>query len=198
MSVASSAVDNSVLARLWPKSPSNAVTRSVVLRLAGTALLALSARVQVPFWPVKMSMQSFAVLVLAVAYGGRLAGATVLAYLAEGALGLPVFVDGGGLGYFGGPTTGYLAGFVIAGFLGRALAARRALRSAPRAVGLLLVGLTILLVVGAAWLATLIGVERAAYAGFAVFLPAEALKVALAAALVPLLRPASPETPRSA
>ena len=189
MSVTSSAVDNSILARLWPRSPGNALMRGIVLVLAGTALLALSARVQVPFWPVKMSMQSFAVLVLAVAYGGQLACATVLAYLAEGALGLPVFVDGGGLGYFAGPTTGYLAGFVVAGFLVGALAERGALRSTPRALGLLLVGHTIILVLGAAWLATLIGIERAAYAGFVVFLPAEALKVALAAALVPLLRP---------
>jgi biotin transport system substrate-specific component len=198
MSVTSSVIDNSILARLWPRSSGNALVRGVVLVLVGTALLALSARIQVPFWPVKMSMQSFTVLVLAVAYGGRLACATVLAYLAEGALGLPVFVDGGGLGYFAGPTTGYLAGFVVAAILIGACAERGAMRSMPRALAVLFVGHTIILALGAAWLATLIGAEKAAYAGFVVFLPAEALKIALAAALVPLLRPAFPETPRNA
>jgi biotin transport system substrate-specific component len=191
MNAPSAAVDSSILNRLWPRSSGNALLRGVVFILAGTALLALSARVQVPFWPVKMSMQSFAVLVLAVAYGGRLAFATVLAYLAEGALGLPVFVDGGGLGYFGGPTTGYLAGFVIAAYLIGVCAERGAMQSMPRALAVLFVGHTIILVLGAAWLATLIGVERAVYGGFVVFLPAEALKIALAAALVPALRPVS-------
>jgi len=64
----------------------------------GSALLALSAHVQVPLWPVRLSMQSFVALAIGVACGGRLGTATLLAYLAEGALGLPVFLrlEGGG------------------------------------------------------------------------------------------------------
>ena len=82
---------------LWsPEAGSNTV-RAVVLAVIGSILLTISAKIQVPFWPVPMTMQTFVVLVLGVAYGWRLAGATVLLYLAQGALGLPVFAGGGGL-----------------------------------------------------------------------------------------------------
>lgn len=164
------------------------IARSVLLVLAGTVLLALSAHMQVPFWPVKMSMQTFVVLALAVAYGGRLACLTVVAYLAEGALGLPVFVGGSGPAYFAGPTAGYLAGFAVAAFVVGTLAERGAMNTLPRAVGVLLIGEAIIFTLGVTWLSTLIGIEKALYAGFVVFLPAEVLKVALAAALVPVLR----------
>src|SRR6185312_10858987 len=106
----SAALDTSIIGRLWPQTAGNTLLRAVTLVLFGTALLALSARVQVPLWPVKMSMQDFVVLALGVTYGSRLGAATVLAYIAEGAVGLPVFVSGSGLAYFAGPTTGYLAG----------------------------------------------------------------------------------------
>lgn len=198
MHTTSSAVDNSILARLWPASPRNAILRGVVLVLAGTALLAMSAHTQVPFWPVKMSMQTFVVLVLAVAYGGRLAAATVLAYLAEGAVGLPVFVGGAGPAYFAGPTAGYLVGFAVAAFFVGTLAERGTMRTLPRALFVLFSGDAIVFALGVAWLAVLFGLEKAAYAGLVVFLPAEALKIALAAALVPLLRRGVPETPRNA
>ena len=70
--------------------------------------------VQVPFWPVKMSMQSFMVLALAATYGSRLGTATVVAYLLEGAIGVPVFQSGGGLRPSADRRPGYLAGFVLA------------------------------------------------------------------------------------
>jgi biotin transport system substrate-specific component len=149
----------------------------------GTFLLALSAHVQVPFWPVKMSMQSFMVLALAAMYGSRLGTATIVAYLLEGALGLPVFQSGGGLATFVGPTAGYLAGFVLATWIVGALSERGAMRSTLPALGVLLLGDAIIMVLGTAWLATLIGFEKALFAGFLIFLPAEALKVTLATAL---------------
>lgn len=179
--------------------PSISAMRAVVLALAGSALLALSAHVQVPFWPVKMSMQTFVVLALAVAYGGRLAAATVLLYLAEGALGLPVFQSGSGLSYFGGPTTGYLAGFIVAAYVVGTLAERGLMRHWASALAVLLLGDAIIFAAGVAWLSSLIGFEKAVAGGLLVFLPAEALKIALVAALTPILRRwASPGTPRSA
>jgi biotin transport system substrate-specific component len=68
----------------------------------------------VPFWPVPMTMQTFVVLGIGAAYGARLAGVTVATYLAQGAMGLPVFSAGGGLAYLAGPTGGYLLGFLAA------------------------------------------------------------------------------------
>ena len=164
------------------------MARPALLIFAGTALLALSAHVQLPFWPVKMSMQTFVVLAIAVAYGGRLACATVLAYLAQGALGLPVFVGGSGAAYLAGPTAGYLAGFAVAALVVGTLAERGWTRNPGSTLAVLMLGETVIFALGVAWLSTLIGIEKALYAGLAVFLPAEALKVALAAALTPILR----------
>ena len=88
--------------------------RTATLILIGTGLLTLSAHIQVPFWPVKLSLQTFVVLVIGIAYGSRLGGATILAYLVEGAIGLPVFQSGAGIAYMVGPTGGFLLGFVLA------------------------------------------------------------------------------------
>jgi biotin transport system substrate-specific component len=170
-------------ARLWAETPSNAYVRSAVLVALGTLLLTISAHVQVPFWPVKMSMQSFMVLALGVSYGSRLGAITVLAYVMEGALGLPVFQGGGGLAHLVGPTAGYLAGFVGAAWLAGVFAERGAMCSLPAAFGVLLAGDAVIMVIGTAWLSNLIGFEKAFSAGFLIFLPAEALKIALVAAL---------------
>jgi biotin transport system substrate-specific component len=172
---------------LWTQTSANARLRIVALAVLGTVLLAISARVQVPFWPVKTSMQSFVLLALAAVYGSRLGTATVVAYLLEGAVGLPVFQSGGGLAYFSGPTAGYLAGylagFVLASWVVGFLSERGAMRSGLAAFGALLLGDAIIMILGTAWLSTLIGFEKALTAGFLLFLPAEALKVALATAL---------------
>jgi biotin transport system substrate-specific component len=169
--------------RLWAQTSANARLRFVALVFLGTVLLTLSAHVQVPFWPVKMSMQSFMVLALAASYGSRLGTATVVAYLIEGAIGLPVFQTGGGLASFSGPTAGYLAGFVLTTLVVGSLSERGAMRSALAASGVFLLGDAIIMLLGAAWLSTLIGFEKALSAGFLIFLPAEALKISLAVAL---------------
>jgi biotin transport system substrate-specific component len=177
-------------ARLWPETHANSVLRAICLVLFGTLLLAISAHVQVPFWPVKMSMQTFVVLALAICYGARMGVATVIAYLVEGAIGLPVFQSGAGLGYFGGPTTGYLAGFIISTWIIGSLAERGAMRSLASAFGIILLGDAIIMVLGTAWLSTLIGFEKAVSVGLLIFLPAEALKIALATAMTRVsLRP---------
>ena len=106
----------------------NTYLKNIALVLFGTLLLALSSKVQVPFWPVPMTMQTFIVFIIGMAYGWRLAFFTLVAYLLEGALGLPVFAKGGGLLYLTGPTAGYLYGMTIA-------AAVRISRILPRCIG---------------------------------------------------------------
>ena len=102
---------------LWPAEAVKPV-RLVVLALVGTLVLAISAKIQVPFYPVPMTMQTFVVLVIGMTYGWRMGGATILLYLAEGAVGLPVFAGtpekGIGVAYMLGGTGGYLLGFLIA------------------------------------------------------------------------------------
>jgi biotin transport system substrate-specific component len=169
--------------QLWVETPRNTYLRSVALILFGTALLVLSAHIQVPFWPVKMSMQSFVVLALGITYGSRLGALTVIAYLIEGAVGLPVFQGGGGLAHFAGPTAGYLFGFVIAAWIVGLCAERGVVRTLPAAFMVSLAGDAIIMLLGMLWLSNLIGFEKALSAGFLIFLPAEALKISLAAAL---------------
>ena len=170
---------------LWSPAAGSTAVRAIVLAVIGSLLLTISAKIQVPFWPVPMTMQTFVVLVLGVAYGWRLAGATVLLYLAQGALGLPVFAGGGGLAYMAGPTGGYLAGFLLAAVAVGSLAERGWARAAPSTLAAMLIGPAIIFGCGIAWLATLIGLPQAISAGLVPFLLSEAVKIALATALVP-------------
>lgn len=171
---------------LWPAEGGSEILRNVVLALVGTGLLTVSAKIMVPFWPVQMSMQTFAVLVIGAAYGWRLAGATVALYLAQGAIGLPVFGLGSGLAYMAGPTGGYLIGFLPAAMIVGFLAERGFDRRWPTALVMFLIGDAIIFAFGVAWLSSLIGFEKAIAGGLLPFLPAEALKIALAMAVLPL------------
>ena len=97
------------------------IIKSLFIALMGTVLLAISAKIKIPFYPVPMTMQTFVVLFIGVAFGWRLALATMSLYLFEGIIGLPVFSGtpekGIGLIYFTGPTMGYLMGFLVTAFL---------------------------------------------------------------------------------
>lgn len=177
-----------IAARLWPRSATNEWLRVVTLVLLGNALLALSAHVQVPFWPVKLSMQTFVVLAIGVAYGSRLGGVTVFTYLVEGASGLPVFQSGAGLAYMAGPTGGYLLGFLLAAIAVGALAERGAMARFPTALGVILVGEVLIYAPGIAWLAILYGPERSIAYGLIPFISGEILKLSLALALVPVIQ----------
>ena len=90
--------------------------KKLILVFAGTALLTLSAKIQTPLSPVPATMQTFAVLFLGILFGPKLAFLTVLLYLFEGLIGIPVFAKGGGYIYFTGPTSGYLFGFLLAAY----------------------------------------------------------------------------------
>ncbi len=162
----------------------------IALAALGVCLLTLSAKTQVPAWPVPMTMQTYVVLVIGMAYGTRLAVATVLAYLVAGALGLPVFAGtpekGLGLAYMTGPTGGYLVGFVIAAWLCGALAARGWDRGFARSLLAMTLAHVVILGAGVAWLAALIGWQRAIALGLTPFIAATVVKTVLAGMSLPL------------
>jgi biotin transport system substrate-specific component len=177
---------------LWPVgSEMSGVVRAVALAVLGTVLLTISAKIKVPFYPVPMTMQSLVVLVIGATYGWRLGAATLALYLVEGAVGLPVFADtperGIGLAYMMGPTGGYLVGFLLAAAVVGWLAERGWSRTIPLTFAAMAIGHAVLFAAGFAWLATLIGPEKAWVAGVAPFGLATLLKTALGAALVPAL-----------
>ena len=163
------------------------------LRLAAAAVLgslalAISAKVQVPFYPVPMTLQTLVVLLIGAAFGARLAAATVALYLLEGAAGLPVFASGAGPAYLAGPTGGFLAGFLLAAFGVGYAAERGYLRSLLPASLVLSLGHLIIFLAGFAWLAFLFGAEKAWMFGVAPFVTATLVKTALAVFAVMLVR----------
>ncbi|MDH3377497.1 MAG: biotin transporter BioY [Gammaproteobacteria bacterium] len=172
-------------AELWPSTDTNRWARNTALVIGGSLLLWVTAKAQIPFWPVPITMQTFAVLLLGAAYGWRLGGAAVLLYLAEGAVGLPVFAKGGGFAYLYGFTGGYLLGFLLAALAVGWLAQRGWDRSPVTTVAAMVIGEVIIFGLGVAWLANLIGLEKAVAAGVTPFLWGEAAKIALATALLP-------------
>jgi len=185
---------------LWPTGTmSNTATtsglvtpalRALLLAVVGSLLLTISAKVQIPMWPVPMTMQTFAVLVIGAAYGWKLGGATVALYLAEGALGLPVFANaperGIGMAYMMGPTGGYLLGFLASAMVLGWLAERGWDRSVVGTLAGMTLGTAMIFGLGFAYLATLIGAEAAFVNGVMPFLAGGALKIALAAAVLPM------------
>ncbi|MFP6713122.1 MAG: biotin transporter BioY [Rhodospirillales bacterium] len=161
-----------------------------ILVLAGTALLTLSAKIQVPFYPVPMTMQTFAVLVIGMAFGWKLGGLTVLAYLLEGAVGLPVFAGtpakGIGLAYMAGPTGGYLVGFVVSALTVGYLAEKGFDRSIVATLIAMVIGTALIFLCGYVWLSELIGLEKAFKFGVLPFMWGAVFKIGLAAAILPL------------
>ena len=97
-------------------SNNSSIIKSFLAVISGTALLAISSKIQTPFTLVPATMQTFVVLFLGMILGYKLAAATVILYLIEGLIGLPVFAKGGGLVYLIGPTGGYLIGFILTAF----------------------------------------------------------------------------------
>ena len=172
--------------------PQNGAARlgaQIVLAVLGTLLLTLSAKTKVVLGPVDMSLQTLAVLLIAASFGFRLGVATLLLYLAEGAMGFPVFQSspekGVGIAYMLGTTGGYLAGFVVMAAIVGWAADRGFDRNPVKLFGVMLAANAIMLTMGFAWLATLIGAEKAWAFGVAPFIVGDLIKVALAAALVP-------------
>ena len=168
---------------------SRGYARDALLAVGGSLCIAASAKVALPIGPVPMTMQSLAVLMVGVALGPRLAMATLLAYLAEGASGLPVFAGAAaGPAVLAGPTAGYLFGFVPAAGAAGWLAAN-GLGRGLRLAATLLVGHAILFAPGVAWLAAGIGWRAAAAVGLTPFLVGTLVKTGLGVALAEAVRP---------
>ena len=159
----------------------------VMAVIAGIAVLALSAHIKIPFYPVPVTMQTLAVLAIGMTYGTRLGGATLLGYLGAGAVGAPVFAGGAGIAYMMGPTGGYLLGFFVAAVVLGALAERGWTRSIATTAAAMLLGNIIIYLLGVSWLANLIGTDKAIQLGLLPFLYGDALKLVIAALGVPYL-----------
>jgi Uncharacterized conserved protein len=172
-----------------PESGVARILAQGLLVVAGTLLLTLSAKTRLVLGPVDMSLQTLAVLLIAASFGLRLGLATVLLYLAEGAAGLPVFQatpeKGIGLAYMLGTTGGYLAGFVAMTVIVGYAADRRWDRNVFKLFGAMLTAEVVMMALGFAWLAMLIGAEGAWTFGVVPFVVPDLVKVALAACLVP-------------
>ncbi|MEM1375954.1 MAG: biotin transporter BioY [Pseudomonadota bacterium] len=174
--------------RALGETPAMRMTGYILLVLAGSLLIAIAGQIKVPFWPVPVTMQTLAIFTIAAAYGSRLAVVTLLAYLAEGAIGLPVFTNGGGLGYFAtSATTGYLIAFVIAAGLTGYAADRGWARNPFALFGVNLVGTIIILALGFAWIAVhpAFGLDKAFAWGVGPFIYSDILKAAIAACVIP-------------
>jgi biotin transport system substrate-specific component len=178
---------------LWPRREDRAfrALRGAILIALGTALLTLSAKVNLPLPFVPMTLQTLVVLMIGAAYGWRLGSATVIAYLAEGAIGLPVFAGPvGGLAPLVGPTAGYLYGFVLAALATGWLSQRGWDRSVVWLFVAMGIGHVLILGAGFAWLAfgMKLGADKAWLVGIVPFIAASLVKNALGATLVPALR----------
>lgn len=158
---------------------------NVFLVILGTLLLTLSAKYQVPLAPVPMSLQSLVAIGLGFALGPVLGGAAVLAYLAQGAAGLPVFAGtpqlGIGLPYMLGPTGGYLVGFLLAAVSAGLMVRAGWARGLFGATAVALAATALLYLPGLLWLATYVGFDAGLLqSGLYPFLPGDVIKVVLA------------------
>jgi biotin transport system substrate-specific component len=163
----------------------NSYITNILLIFFGTLLLAVSSKIQVPFWPVPMTMQTFVVFIISMAYGWRLSFLTLIAYLIEGAIGMPVFAKGGGLLYLIGPTAGYLYGMTIAAGVMGYFADLGYGKSIIKCIVPLLIGTIIIFVFGVGYLSSIIGFEKALAVGLLPFIPSELFKIVLALFIIP-------------
>ena len=197
MSMHSEARARAALAETYLPEGAARILTALALVVAGSILLTIAAKVRVPFFPVPMTLQTLAVLAIGATYGSRLAVITVLAYLAQGAMGLPVFTNTppavAGPAYLLGPTGGFLLGFVVMAFVVGKAADRGWSRSFPKMLGVMLATEVVMMALGFGWLAwfletangTGLGVSAAFSAGVAPFILGDLLKILLAAAAVP-------------
>ena len=157
------------------------ITKSLLVIFLGSVILAISAKIKIPFYPVPMTMQTFVVLFLGISFGYKIAIATISLYLLEGILGFPVFSNsperGVGITYFIGPTMGYLIGFLLACFLASFVKKRD---NYLIIFVKLILSVSTIYILGVLWLGTLIGWNRPIFElGVMPFLLAEIFKISL-------------------
>jgi biotin transport system substrate-specific component len=128
---------NTVLGALLPAAGGTRLAAQIGAVILGTVALTVAAKIQVPVWPVHITLQSMVVAILAGALGWRLGVATVALYIAEGLAGLPVFSTGGGIGYIFSPSFGFIIGWLPMAFIAGLVAERTRGRILPMALGFL-------------------------------------------------------------
>ena len=183
------ATSRALAVAVWPETVNRAV-QAAVLVVAGTAILAISAKTQVPFWPVPMTLQTLAVMAIAAAYGSNLAVATVIAYIAEGLVGIPVFAGAAaGPAYVLGPTGGFLLAFVVGAAIVGFAADRGDSRSFAKLAIAMVLADVVIFALGLVWLGA--AVPKIGYSakllsiGLYPFVLGDLLKIALASMLIP-------------
>jgi biotin transport system substrate-specific component len=187
---------NTVLSTLLPREGTARIVANVIAVIVGSLLLWAAAKIQVPFWPVPMTLTTMVIMLIGATYGWKLGVATVVLYLAEGAVGLPVFSGtpdrGIGLAYMMGPTGGYLVGYIAAVAIVGWFAERGFDKSPIRLFLVMLPAGIVILALGWAWLAVMFGASTAWNTGVAPFLLGDLLKIAIAALAVSGSRMAMP------
>ena len=164
------------------------IIRETALVLGGSLIIAAAAQLQIvlPFSPVPITAQTFAVLLLAALFGSKRGSATIMTYLTFGAIGLPVFAGGAfGIMRLVGPTAGYLAGFLAAAYVVGLLSERGWDRKIWTAATSMIIGNAIIYAAGILWLSRFVGWQTVMVQGFLPFLPGDALKIVLATVLLP-------------
>ena len=156
--------------------------------LVSSTLLAISAKLKIPFYPVPMTMQTFIVLLIGVCFGWKLGGTIITFYLLEGIIGLPVFSGtpekGLGIVYFVGPTMGYLLGFVFAAMLSGIFKFNK---NIILNFLKLVLSVSIIYILGIVWLGSLIGWDKPIInLGVTPFLLAELFKISLLTVIITL------------
>jgi len=166
-------------ARVW--------ARQVILAVGGSLLVGLCAQFTIPFFPVPITGQTFALFLIALTYGSKLGGATIFLYLVEGAIGLPVFAGGaGGFRIFTGPTAGYLFGFFLVAIVCGRLAEKGFDRSYLKIALVMLIGNIVLFTPGLLWLGFFMGWDKPILAwGLYPFIPGDIIKMTLVVSLLP-------------
>ena len=165
------------------------LVKIISITVLGTLLLTISAKVKIPFYPVPMTMQTFVVLLMGVAFGWKIGVATISLYLFEGIIGLPVFAGtpekGMGLVYFTGPTMGYLIGFLVAVYFAGSFNYDKGIMNTFLK---LIFSVSFIYVLGLIWLGILIGWDKPIFKlGAQPFLLAELFKILLLLVLTPKL-----------
>ena len=170
------------------------IIKYAFLALLGSIILAVSSKIKIPFYPVPMTMQTLAVLVIGILFGWKLGIATIILYLFEGIIGLPVFAGtpekGVGLIYFTGPTMGYLIGFIPAVFFSGLLRVDFKYNLFVRFIlnfALYSFSVSFIYIFGLIWLNNFVQADQLLAFGALPFLPAEILKISILSVVVTLL-----------
>ena len=165
------------------------IVKLTLVAIIGTALITISAKIKIAFYPIPMTMQTFVILLIGVTLGYKMGLATVGLYLLEGIIGLPVFASspekGIGIVYFIGPTMGYLIGFLVAVYFAGSFKYDKGIINTFLK---LIFSVSFIYILGLVWLGVLIGWDKPIFKlGAQPFLLAELLKILLLLFLIPML-----------